>query len=92
MWYIYNMKVRKGIFDGKESDSKNHIIPKDLLGDEKHNWANQAPSTMEYNNIKQNKLPTDDELEANELFYNIELTKLKLKTLELSRKLVSKQQ
>jgi transcription elongation factor GreA-like protein len=68
------MDSRKCIYTGKEAIFKDHPVPKD--GETAHNWANRAPISPEYKEIKQNRLPTELEMEANRIFYMLELARL----------------
>jgi hypothetical protein len=47
-----------------------------------HNWVNKAPISAEYQKKKQGRLPTDLEMEANRIFYMLELAKLDVAYLE----------
>lgn len=77
------MSIRKCIYTGKDAESKDNVLPKKFIGDEIHNWANQAPCSAEYKNIKQDRLPSELELQANELFRLLELAKIRVKHYEL---------
>jgi len=72
------MDVRKCIYTGKNAESKDNVIPKKILEKEIHNWANKAPVNTEYKNDKQDRLPTELEMEANEIFHRLELAKLRV--------------
>ena len=70
--------IRKCAYTNKEARDKDSVIPRDLLGDEIHNWAASLPSNHEYLQTKQNRLPTELEMQANEIFHRLELTKLRV--------------
>lgn len=72
------MTIRKCIYTNKEAKSKDSVIPKDLLGEEVHNWTAQAPCNLDYLEQKKSKLPTELEMQANELFHLLELAKLRV--------------
>jgi hypothetical protein len=78
------MAPRKCIYTGEEATSKSGVMPKE--GDPAHNWANRAPVNSEYQKAKQGRLPTDLEMEANRLFYLMELAKLEVSYLEAKLK------
>jgi hypothetical protein len=70
--------VRKCVYTDKEAKSKDSIIPRELLGEEIHNWSASLPSNSDYIQTKQNRLPTELEMQANEIFHLLELTKLRV--------------
>jgi uncharacterized short protein YbdD (DUF466 family) len=72
------MTVRKCIYTDKEARSKDSVLPKEILGEEIHNWTVQVPCNTNYLEHKQNKLPTELEMQANEFFHLLELTKLRV--------------
>lgn len=72
------MSVRKCIYTGLKATAKDSVIPKKDLGEEVHNWANGVPVSEEYKNIKKDRSPNELELEAQEIFFKIELAKLKV--------------
>lgn len=74
------MGPRKCIYTGEEASSKDNIIPKNDKS--AHNWTNKAPVSAEYKQSKQNRLPTDLEMEANRIFYMLELARLEVVHLE----------
>jgi len=73
---------RKCIYTNKEANSKDNVIPKKKIGGELHNWANKAPVSKDYKDLKQDSMPTDLEFEANQLFHKLELAKLEVKFYE----------
>jgi hypothetical protein len=77
LWYNKYM-VRKCVYTDKEAKSKDSIIPRELLGEEIHNWSASLPSNSDYIQTKQNRLPTELEMQANEIFHLLELTKLRV--------------
>lgn len=74
------MNPRKCIYTNKEANVRDAVMPK--RGDAVHNWANRAPANAQYQESKQGRLPTDLEMEANRLFYQLELAKLDVSYLE----------
>lgn len=70
--------IRKCAYTNKEAKAKDSVIPRDLLGEEVHNWAASLPSNADYLQTKQNRLPTELEMQANEIFHLLELTKLRV--------------
>lgn len=80
------MSIRKCIYTNRPAKGKDRIIPKKYLTnqDEKHNWTNYAPISWDYRNFKKNRLPTELEFEANELFHFLELAQLRLKFYRLT--------
>ena len=74
--------IRKCIYTGKDAKSKDSVIPKQLLGEEIHNWANYAPCDSEDLQSKQDRLPSETEMQANELFKLLELSRLRVKYYE----------
>jgi hypothetical protein len=70
--------IRKCAYTGRDAKAKDSVIPRDLLGDEIHNWTASLPSNPEYLQTKQNRLPTELEMQANEIFHLLELTKLRV--------------
>lgn len=79
-----NDDVRKCIFTNKESKTKRSIIPRDKADGEIHNWTLYSPMSLEYD--KENRMPTDQEMEIHETFYMLELARLKVKYLETKLK------
>ena len=77
------MTTRKCIYTGKEAEAKDSVIPKKDSGEELHNWANKAPICKDYKDLKQDRLPTEEEMELNRLFYKLELSKLDVKYYEI---------
>jgi len=71
------MAKRKCIYTGLYSNCKEKIIPSPYVGNEKHNWAINLPVNEEYRHLKDNRMPTDLEIEAHENFYLLELAKIK---------------
>ena len=65
---------RTCIYTGKEAVSKDHPLPKSA--EVIHNWANRAPVNPEYQKTKQGRMPTELEMEANRLFYLLELARM----------------
>ena len=85
MWYYYSM-TRKCIYTGLDAEAKQKLISREILGeDEKHNWANYAPVCKAYEKLKEDRAPTDLEIEAHEIFYQIEILRLKLRNLEVKQ-------
>lgn len=60
------MGDKKCIYTNEEAKGKDTVLPKKYLGGEP-NWANEAPVNIPYKDIKQDKLPTDTEMQLNEL-------------------------
>lgn len=80
LWYYYYMERRKCIYTGKEANYTDSVIPK--KNDEaRHNWANKVPANSEYK--KNNRIPTDLEMEASRLFYLLEIARNEVNYLEL---------
>lgn len=75
---------RKCIYTNKDAFSKDGVMPK--TPETLHNWANRAPIHPEYQKEKQGRLPTDLEMEANRLFYLLELARLDVAYLEAKLK------
>jgi hypothetical protein len=71
---------KKCIYTNEEAVSKDTVLPKTEAGS--HNWANRAPVSPEYQKKKQGRLPTDLEMEANRIFYLLELARLDVAYLE----------
>jgi hypothetical protein len=69
------MSPRKCIYTNKQANSKDTVISK-TRGDALHNWTNKAPVNSEYQESKQGRLPTELEMEAHRLFYQLELARL----------------
>lgn len=90
------MGPRKCIYTGEDATSKDSVMSKkdeDCL----HNWANRAPSTPEYAKNRKGRLPTELEMEANRIFYLLELAKLDVSYLaarlrEVQEKITGKKQ
>jgi hypothetical protein len=74
---------RNCIYTNNESSAKDKVIPTDLAGEESHNWANSAPISTEYKESKGADIPSDLEMEINEVFKLLELSRLKVKYYEL---------
>lgn len=74
------MSPRKCIYTNKQASLNATVVPK-TRGDA-HNWANRAPTNSEYQLDKQGRLPTELEMEANRLFYMLELARLDVTYLE----------
>jgi hypothetical protein len=74
--------IRKCIYTDKEASSKDNVLPRKVLGEESHNWANKAPVSRDYKDLKEDRMPTDLEFEANQLFHKLELAKLEVKFYE----------
>lgn len=74
------MERRKCIYTGQEANYTDSVVPK--RNDEaRHNWANKVPANSNYQ--KNNRLPTDLEMEASRLFYMLEMAKNEVNYLEL---------
>lgn len=82
--------IRKCIYTGGEAKSKDSIIPRDF-GTDLHNWTSKAPVNTSYLELKQNRLPTELEMQANEFFHLLELAKLRVEYYELKLKEVQDQ-
>lgn len=78
------MSARKCIFTNKDSNTKRSIIPKSEADEEIHNWTLYSPMNMDYD--KENRMPTNHEMEMHETFYMLELARLKVKYLEMKLK------
>lgn len=77
------MNSRKCIYTGLDAQAKDNVIPKSELNlNELHNWANKAPVSLRYKEVKSNRMPNDLEILANETFHLLELAKLKVLYLE----------
>jgi HSP20 family molecular chaperone IbpA len=74
------MGPRKCIYTGEEANSKEGVMPRDP--NTLHNWVNKAPTSAAYQQKKQGRLPTDLEMEANRIFYLLELARLDVAYLE----------
>lgn len=70
--------IRKCIYTNKEASSKDNVVPRKALGEELHNWANKAPVSKDYKDLKQDRMPTDLEFEANQIFHKLELARLEV--------------
>lgn len=73
-------KPRKCIYTNEDANIKGSVLPKD--SDTVHNWTNKSPVNAEYQKKRQGRLPTDLEMEANRLFYELELARLEVSYLE----------
>jgi len=67
-------EVRKCIYTGAKAEAKDYVLPKKI--GEMHNWANKAPISLGYQEMKEGRLPTELEVEANRIFKMLELAKL----------------
>ena len=77
------MGERKCIYTGRPAKAMETFIPERLFTEEeRHNWVMQVPISIEYKNLKKDRLPNDLETEAFETFVSIEKSKIKLKFLE----------
>ena len=73
-------KERTCIYTDEPSKCKDCVIPRKFLDEDDYlNWANTAPSNQDYKNLKEDRMPTELELEANEVFYKLELYRLRVK-------------
>lgn len=72
------MTIRKCIYTNKEAKSKDSTIPKHLLGEEIHNWAIQVPANTDYLTQKKDRIPTELEMQANEIFHLLELSRARV--------------
>jgi hypothetical protein len=70
---------RKCIYTNEDSDCLDRIIP----SDEVHNWTLKTPCNSQYRESKGTEPPTDLEMEIHETFYLLELSKIKVKYLEV---------
>jgi len=78
--------VRKCIYTGLDADAKDNILPRYLLGGEElHNWAAHVPACEAYKNVKKDRAPTELELKAYKIFYQMELLRLELRSLEIEQ-------
>lgn len=75
------MNKRKCVYTGQESNDKDSVIPRHLLKDS-HNWASSVPTTTDYKNNKIDRLPTELEIQAAEVFYMLEISKLRVEFYE----------
>lgn len=71
---------RKCIYTNQDAVSKEGVMSKSPST--LHNWTNKAPTSAEYQKNKQGRLPTDLEMEANRIFYLLELARLDVSYLE----------
>lgn len=78
---LSSMSQRKCIYTGLPAKKTDMLMPKEG-GDEIHNWTNSVPCSEEYKLIKQKQQPTDLDIEAQNLFYQSELLRLKLQIIE----------
>jgi hypothetical protein len=78
----YSMKIRKCVYTNKDAKAKDSVIPKKILKDEIHNWSNNVPVSEEYKTLKSDRLPTELEMQANEYFHLLELSKLRVRYYE----------
>ena len=69
------MTVRSCIFTGLKSVNKTNIVPKSIDPDSIDNWTNSVPCHIEYKNFKENRLPTEDEVEAMKIFFKLEMAR-----------------
>jgi hypothetical protein len=77
------MDIRKCIFTDQESRCKTRLLPNEIADEELYNWCNTAPVSKEYQElVKLQKLPTDLEVDANEVFHLLELARLRVKFYE----------
>lgn len=76
------MSERKCVYTNKSSKAKDSVIPKKHLDGEIYNWANTVPCSLEYKELKEDRMPTEDEMLANELFQNLELSRLRVRYYE----------
>ena len=66
-------------FTGTKTIVKKRVIPKKFLSeDEMTNWCNYAPSNEIYRNFREDKLPDELEMQANEVFCQLELARLRV--------------
>lgn len=79
------MSQRKCAYTGLPAKTTDKVIPTKDGGDQSHNWANSVPCSNEYKKIKAMRQPNQTELEAANLFFEIESAKLKLQSLEQKR-------
>lgn len=70
------MSKRKCVFTGKES---NYLAQ---IGKDKHNWAKKVPCTKEWWDANKDRPLTPNELELVELFFEQEIARLKIDTIE----------
>lgn len=79
------MSQRNCIYTGLPAKRTDKVIPKEG-GDESHNWGNSVPCSEEYKNIKNGRQPNRLELEARDLFFEMEGLRLRLQVLETRQK------
>jgi hypothetical protein len=67
--------IRKCVYTGRDSKGRDSVLSK-VNEDVAHNWANSVPCDVEYGQLKQGRLPSELEMEANRVFKLLELAKL----------------
>lgn len=77
------MSKRKCAYTGKDSFCSDKPLPSEVAEQEIHNWTNNLPCAVEYKESKKNQLPNDLEAEIHETFYLLEITRWKVKYLEI---------
>lgn len=76
------MDIRKCVYTGLTAKCKDSLIPKNILGNEIHNWTSEVPCNIFYKEIKKEREPNELELMALEYFYLLEVAKIKVKYYE----------
>ena len=72
-------KRRKCVFTGTKTTVKKRVVGKKFLSeDEISNWCNYAPSNEIYRNFREDKMPDELEMQANETFCQLELARLRV--------------
>jgi hypothetical protein len=79
------MSIRKCVFTDLESQSKARILPKELGGDEVHNWCNSVPVNNTFTQLRPEKEPTELDMSINETFHLLELARLRVKFYEIHK-------
>lgn len=74
---------RKCAYTGKDSFCTDKPLHSTVAGSELHNWANAMPCSIEYKESKKDDIPNDTEIKIFEVFYLLEIARLKVRYLEL---------
>jgi hypothetical protein len=72
------VSIRNCIFTNLPSKNRNFLVPKDNNEDIAQNWANAVPCNKDYAEFKQNRLPTEDEVEAMKIFFKLEAARIEV--------------
>ena len=70
--------VRKCVYTDKEAKAKDTVLPRSVLGEEAQNWAAKVPCNVEFLSQKSERLPTEIEMQAQELFHLLEMARLRV--------------